>query len=154
MDEALKKKVDTVIAFCRLGGGVSAIIGTLVLLFFIHAALDPNASITINGISDYWSKCKNTCRSLLRIFSYFGSIFSFFSREIKQQGQVLRCASYLKLASARANPAQWTGSQVGRLFYFVCRVYLKGTSCSAQHFCTISNDFVAAGIALSPQRQE
>ncbi len=50
MDEALKKKVDTVIAFCRLGGGVSAIIGTLILFFFIQSALDPNASITINGI--------------------------------------------------------------------------------------------------------
>lgn len=50
MDEALKKKVDTVIGLCRLGGGTLAIIGSLVLFFFLQAAFDPNAVITINGI--------------------------------------------------------------------------------------------------------
>ena len=44
MEEALKKKVDTVIAFCRLGGGIFAIIGTLILFFFVQAASEPMGS--------------------------------------------------------------------------------------------------------------
>lgn len=72
MNEALKKKVDIVIAFCRIGGGMSAIIGTLILVFFVLAALDPNASITINGVATTDQNAKNFAVLFCAFFPLLG----------------------------------------------------------------------------------
>jgi hypothetical protein len=77
MDEALKKKVDTVIAFCRLGGGMFAIIGTLILFFFVQAALDHNASITINGIATTDQNAKMFAVVFCAFFPIFGLFLAF-----------------------------------------------------------------------------
>ena len=77
MDEALKKKVDTVIAFCRLGGGMFAIIGALILFFFVQAALDPTASITINGIATTDQHAKMLAVVFCALFPIFGLFLAF-----------------------------------------------------------------------------
>ncbi len=77
MDETLKKKVDTVIAFCRLGGGMFAIIGALILFFFVQAALDPAASITINGIATTDQNAKMFAVVFCAFFPVFGLFLAF-----------------------------------------------------------------------------
>lgn len=72
MDEALKKKVDTIIALCRLGGGMLAIIGALILFVFVQAAMDPTASITINGIASTDQFAKMFAVVFCALFPIFG----------------------------------------------------------------------------------
>lgn len=50
MNEELKKKVDTLVGFSRLAGGVLIIIGSILVFFATQAALDPNAVIEVNGV--------------------------------------------------------------------------------------------------------
>ncbi|KPZ54485.1 hypothetical protein AN391_02872 [Pseudoalteromonas sp. P1-13-1a] len=50
MDVELKKKVDIVVGLSRLAGGVLILIGSILVFFFVQAALDPNAVIEINGV--------------------------------------------------------------------------------------------------------
>lgn len=81
MDEALKKKVDSVIAFCRLGGGILAIIGSLMLFFFVQAALDPNASITINVIVTTDQNAKIFAVVFCAFFPIFGLFLALISEK-------------------------------------------------------------------------
>jgi len=50
MDNEFQKKIDTIVGFARLGGGVMAIVGSLICFFFIQATIDANGTIEINGI--------------------------------------------------------------------------------------------------------
>lgn len=50
MDTELKKKVDVIVGLSRLAGGTLIIIGSILVYFFVQAALDPNAVIEINGV--------------------------------------------------------------------------------------------------------
>ncbi|MBU1619684.1 MAG: hypothetical protein KJ556_06960 [Gammaproteobacteria bacterium] len=77
MDEALKKKVDTLIGLCRLGGGTLAIIGGLMLFFFLQAAFDPHAVITINGIPTTDKYAKTFAVVFCALFPLIGLFMAF-----------------------------------------------------------------------------
>ncbi|MBO9490850.1 hypothetical protein J7384_19105 [Endozoicomonas sp. G2_1] len=77
MNQELKKKVDIVVGLSRLAGGTLIIIGSILVFFFIQAALDPNAIIEINGVptKDFSDKLIAVIFSAL--FFVLGVVLSF-----------------------------------------------------------------------------
>lgn len=77
MNEELKKKVDTLVGFSRLAGGVAIIVGSLLVFFAAQAALDPNAVIEVNGVPTKKTSDKIMAVIFTALFPILGLFLSF-----------------------------------------------------------------------------
>ena len=77
MDAELQKKVDVVVGLSRLAGGTLILIGSILVFFFVQAALDPNAIIEINGIPTKDESSKVIAAIFSGLFPIMGMFLSF-----------------------------------------------------------------------------
>lgn len=82
MNEKLKKQVDIAVGFSRLSGGVLIIIGSLLVFFFIQAALDTNAVVEVNGVATADTDTKVTAVIFAVLFPAIGLFLAFASNEL------------------------------------------------------------------------
>ena len=77
MDEDLKKKVDIVVGLSRLAGGTLILVGSILVFVFTQAALDPSASIEINGVPTKDQTDKIVAAIFTALFPLIGLFLSF-----------------------------------------------------------------------------
>ena len=77
MDAELQKKVDVVVGLSRLAGGTLILIGSILVFFFVQAALDPNTIIEINGIPTKDENSKVIAAIFSGLFPIMGMFLSF-----------------------------------------------------------------------------
>ena len=77
MDAELKKKVDIIVGLSRLGGGTLIIIGSILVFFFVQAALDSNAVIEINGVPTKDESSKIIAALFSSLFPLVGLFLAF-----------------------------------------------------------------------------
>ncbi|MBD1389130.1 hypothetical protein IC617_06785 [Neiella sp. HB171785] len=77
IDKNLKRKVDVVVGLSRLAGGTLTLIGCILVFVFVQAALDPTATIEINGVPTKDQMDKIVAVIFSALFPIFGLFLSF-----------------------------------------------------------------------------